>query len=218
MQLRSHLTNGQRSREMKTIERYKKDQKRTDVINNIIKKNNYKKYLEIGVFCARDNFDKIKIEYKVGVDPGIGGRTDATFTMTSDEFFELTNDKFDIVLVDGLHHADQVYKDIINSLEVLNEGGTIVCHDMNPQRYKHQVIPQVRGIWNGDCWKAFVQLRMERTDLKMCVIDADWGLGIIQRGSQKKLEKGELTYDNFDKNRNEWLNLLSEKEFFENWL
>ena len=81
---------------MKTIERYKKDQKRTDVINNIIKKNNYKKYLEIGVFCARDNFDKIKIEYKVGVDPGIGGRTDATFTMTSDEFFELTNDKFDI--------------------------------------------------------------------------------------------------------------------------
>ena len=206
---------------MEKIERYIKehlDAKRSNIINNIIKKNDYKKQLEIGVFYARDNFNKIKIEYKVGVDPWKEGRSEGTFTMTSDEFFELTNDKFDSVFVDGLHHADQVYKDILNSLEVLNEGGTIVCHDMNPQKYDHQIIPQSPGLWNGDCWKAFVQLRMERNDLKMCVIDADWGLGIIQRGSQKKLEKGELTYDNFDKNRNEWLNLLSEKEFFENWL
>lgn len=206
---------------MNTLKRYVKDHKygkRSDIINRIIEKNDYKKHLEIGVYRARLNFDKIKVDYKVGVDSGKERHSEATFTMTSDKFFELTDDRFDIVFVDGLHHAEQVYKDIINSLEVLNEGGTIVCHDMNPQRYNHQVIPQVPGDWNGDCWKAFVQLRMERTDLKMCVIDADWGLGIIQRGSQKKLETGELTYDNFDKNRNEWLNLLSEKEFFENWL
>lgn len=206
---------------MNAIERYKKeyfDGKRSDVINNIIKKNNYKKHLEIGVFHACDNFNKINVQYKVGVDPGKEGVAEGTFTMTSDEFFELTNDKFDTVFVDGLHHADQVYKDIINSLKVLNEGGTIVCHDMNPHSYEQQKIPRSTVVWNGDCWKAFVQLRMERTDLKMCVIDADWGLGIIQRGSQKKLEEGELTYDNFDQNRNEWLNLLSEKEFFENWL
>ena len=192
--------------------------KRSAVINKIIKANGYKKHLEIGVYRSDANFDKIKVDYKVGVDPGKEGLSEATFTMKSDEFFELTDDKFDIVFVDGLHHAEQVYKDIINSLEVLNEGGTIVCHDMNPQIYQHQVIPQVPGIWNGDCWKAFVQLRMERDDLKMCVIDADWGLGIIQRGSQKKVETSELTFDNFDKNRNEWLNLISEKEFFENWL
>lgn len=206
---------------MGKIERYRQEHhsaKRANIINNIIKKNDYKKHLEIGVFCANLNFDKIEIDYKVGVDPGKEGPTEATFTMTSDKFFELTDDKFDIVFVDGLHHAEQVYKDILNSLEVLNEGGTIVCHDMNPQEYDHQIIPQSPGPWNGDCWKAFVQLRMERDDLKMCVIDADWGLGIIQRGSQKKLKKGELTYDNFDKNRNEWLNLLSEKEFFEKWI
>ncbi len=192
--------------------------KRSAVNNKIIKANGYKKHLEIGVFRATENFDKIKVDYKVGVDSGKEGHSEATFTMTSDEFFELTDDKFDIVFVDGLHHADQVYKDIVNSLDVLKDGGTIVCHDMNPQKKRHQVIPQVRGVWNGDCWKAFVQLRMERTDLRMCVIDADYGLGIIQRGSQKKVETSELTFDNFDKNRNEWLNLISEKEFFENWL
>tara|TARA_Y100001933_G_scaffold243176_1_gene271532 strand:+ start:2867 stop:3502 length:636 start_codon:yes stop_codon:yes gene_type:complete len=203
------------------LERYKRhlrEGKRSAVINKIIKENGYKKHLEIGVYGSCANFDKIKVDYKVGVDPGKEGLSEATFTMTSDEFFELTDDKFDIVFVDGLHHAEQVYKDILNSLEVLNEGGTIVCHDMNPQRYEHQVIPQVPGTWNGDCWKAFVQLRMERTDLKMCVIDADWGLGVIQKGRQEKLEEVELTYDNFDKNRERWLNLISEEEFFDTWV
>jgi hypothetical protein len=206
---------------MNTLKRYVKGHKygkRSDIINRIIEKNDYKKHLEIGVYRACLNFDKIKVDYKVGVDPGKEGYFEAMFAMTSDEFFELTDDKFDTVFVDGLHHADQVYKDIINSLEVLNEDGTIICHDMNPQIYHHQVIPQVPGAWNGDCWKAFVQLRMERTDLRMCVIDADWGLGVIQKGTQEKLEEVELTYDNFDKNRERWLNLISEEEFFDKWI
>jgi hypothetical protein len=54
---------------------------------------------------------------------------------------------------------------------------------------------------------------MECDDLEMCVIDADWGLGIIRKGSQKKLVATDLTYENFNKNRNEWLNLVSEADF-----
>ena len=42
--------------------------RRYDIINSLIRKHNYKTYLEIGV---RDNFcfDKIKIKDKSGVDP-----------------------------------------------------------------------------------------------------------------------------------------------------
>ncbi len=54
---------------------------------------------------------------------------------------------------------------------------------------------------------------MERDDLEMCVIDADMGLGVIRRGSQEKIELAELTYENFDKNREEWLNLTSLNQF-----
>ena len=207
-------------RKRRVYGRQHEEQLRTKIINQLIEVGDYKKHLEIGVFQSHLNFDKIKVDYKVGVDPGKEGYAEATFTMTSDEFFELTDDKFDTIFIDGLHHADQVYKDIVNSLGALKDGGTIICHDMNPQREEDQQIPQIQDdrVWNGDCWKAFVQLRMERDDLKMCVIDADWGLGIIQRGSQEKIEEAELTYENFNKNREKWLNLISPKEFFDKWV
>lgn len=197
---------------------------RARIINELIEKFKYKKYCEIGVMVSKHTFDKIKVDYKIGVDPGVAGFAEATHLMTSDEFFEQNNENFDIVFIDGLHEGTQVYKDIVNSLDVLNEGGTIVCHDMNPLRELHQRFPEPERpanrpfAHNGDCWKAFVQLRMERDDLKMCVIDADWGLGVIQKGSQKKIEETELTYENFNKHRESWLNLISEKEFFDKWV
>ncbi len=198
---------------------------RTEIINWLIRHNNYKKHLEIGVYKSHQNFDKIIVDYKVGVDPGAEGYSEATHTMTSDEFFEQNKEKFDIVFIDGLHHSEQVYKDILNSLNILNEDGTIICHDMNPTEEFRQIVPRKLAIktrkklgrrgggWNGDCWKAFVQLRMERDDLEMYVIDTDCGLGIIRRGSQEKLEDAELTYNNLDNNRKKWLNLISVKEF-----
>ena len=56
---------------------------RTNLIQQLINKQNYKDYLEIG--CDNDeNFAKISIENKIGVDPLKGG----TMRMTSDEFFK----------------------------------------------------------------------------------------------------------------------------------
>ena len=54
---------------------------------NHINKQNYKSYLEIG--CDNDeNFSRISIENKIGVDPSKGG----TLRMTSDEFFKINKD------------------------------------------------------------------------------------------------------------------------------
>lgn len=202
----------------KTYHRYLNDWhsgRRSKIINKLIKKYDYQKYLEIGVFKAKDNFNIIDIQYKIGVDPGRERFKEATHTMTSDEFFAMSDESFDIVFVDGLHHHEQVYRDITNSLNVLNTGGVVVCHDMNPQQYEHQLVPQYKKhTWNGDCWKAYVQLRMERDDLEMHVIDADFGLGIIREGKQKKIETTALTYANLDLNRKIWLNLISENDFF----
>ena len=50
---------------------------------------------------------------------------------------------------------------------------------MNPQKKRSQVVPQY-GLWNGDCWKAFVKIRTEFNNLKMNVIDHDWGVGVIE--------------------------------------
>lgn len=190
--------------------------KRTEIINLLIQSTKTKKYLEIGVSDSA-NFSNIKCDYKVGIDPE--PTSPATFHLTSDEFFEKNRQTFDVIFIDGLHHADQVYKDVINSLEVLNEGGYIVCHDLNPVEEQHQIIPYQGGAWNGDCWKAFVMLRMERDDLEMYTVDADCGCGIITRGSQELLNLNyPMTYHYLDKNRKELLNLISPEEFLSKFI
>jgi len=189
--------------------------KRYDIINRLIETHGYKSYLEIGVVEGGcDSYPKIACEYKVGVDPVESQHT--THAMTSDKYFANYKDKFDIIFVDGLHFAEQVYLDIINSLNILNEGGTIVCHDMNPPSEIMQEIPRRSIGWTGDCWKAWVELRIEEENLSMLVVDTDYGCGIIQRGKQKLLEIDvPMTYDSLSKNRKEWLNLISVQEWLE---
>lgn len=66
----------------------------------------------------------------------------------------------------------------------------------------------------GDGWKAWVKLRSTRKDLSMIVVNDDSGVGVIQSGSQEVINiDQELTYENLDKNRNQWLNLITVKDF-----
>jgi SAM-dependent methyltransferase len=186
---------------------------RTDIIQLLINKISAKSYLEIGV-SGGENFQKIRCENKVGVDPE--PTSPATIFLPSDDFFKQNKETFDVIFVDGLHHSDQVLRDINNSLEVLSDGGYIICHDMNPEKEEHQTIPFCGGTWNGDCWKAFVQLRQERPDLEMCVVNTDYGCGVIHKGQQTALEiTEELNFQNFDKNRKQWLNLIEVSEFYD---
>jgi len=187
--------------------------KRTEIINLLGLTYNYHSYLEIGVFFQRWNIDNVHYSKVVGVDPDPDAR--ANFVMTSDDFFQQNTDSFDFIFVDGLHHSDQVYKDIMNSLKVLNPGGTIMCHDLNPQTEKSQKIPFTDGPWHGDCWKAWVKFRSEHNNYLTYCIDTDCGCGIIQEGKPECefFISEELTYDNLVKNRQKWLNLISVEEF-----
>lgn len=185
---------------------------RIEIIQKYIYKYKYTSYLEIGV-QAGHCFRAIHCNYKVGVDPD--PTSAATIHKTSDEFFANNKEKFDIIFIDGLHHADQVYKDIMNSLDVVNDGGIILMHDCKPTTEFMQQIPLTTQVeWTGDTWKAYVKVRTEREDLEMFVIDTDWGVGVIKKGKQEKLKVTvPLTYDNFVIHQNEWLNLKSVDEF-----
>jgi hypothetical protein len=94
---------------------------RTELINKLIQKYNYRRYLEIGVdsgWC----FHQIECFHKDGVDPGSDGQPQGTFKtqisypVTSDEFFSTyapSLERYDIILIDGLHHSEQVDRDIV---------------------------------------------------------------------------------------------------------
>ena len=207
-------------------------------------------YLEIGVRGGA-NFRTISAQTRIGVDPALLGRRRnalATvsamkaraglhrgtflFSSTSDDFFARRSafirrlSGFDCVLVDGLHTAEQAFRDVVNALEVLRPQGLIVMHDCNP-RSETAALPSLddaseradfAGTWNGDVWKAVVKLRTRR-DLTVSVLDCDHGLGVVRRGEPSDpLEMSEgalsaMTYADLDGARETLLELVPQDEF-----
>jgi len=187
---------------------------RTEIINSLIKKNNFKNYLEIGVNTPSQpgyNWVGVEVETKHGVDPNV----DTTFRMTSDEFFENhIYQKYDIVFVDGLHLEEQAYRDIINSINNLTPNGVVVVHDCNPITEITQRRERASDAWHGDVWKAIVRLRTERSDLSIHTVDTDEGCAIVKWGNQVLLDDvSSLSYSFLDNNRKVALNLISPEEF-----
>lgn len=92
---------------------------RVDIIRHIAENFPVSEYLEIGT-AKNDAFDKATelFAHAVGVDPNEGG----TLRMTSDEFFATNTATFDVIYVDGLHEANQAFRDVHNALEILNPG------------------------------------------------------------------------------------------------
>jgi hypothetical protein len=194
--------------------------KRSDIINKIIKDNNYKRYLEIGVFDGL-NIQKIIAEHKDGVDPGSEGAIppQVNYPMTSDEFFNSISDdiKYDLIFIDGLHHYDQVIKDIENAMKHLNYNGTIILHDCNPPIEQIQKVPRETIAWTGNVWKAFVSFRLNNPQVSSYTIDTDWGVGVIKFTSNTlNYNVSDITWNDFDQNRQKYLNLISVKDFYEN--
>jgi len=164
---------------------------RVEIIQKIIDLKNYKTYLEIG---CDDNFvfNQIKLKDKIGVDPYSGGN----LRMSSDEFFKDNKKKFDCIFIDGLHYYYQVRKDIINSLNSLNDNGVVLVHDCLPKNYFQQAIPRSQMVWTGDVWRAIVEMRTFK-NIDTCVCFADMGIGIIIKRYNKKILQ--LTNTNFRK-------------------
>tara|TARA_B100000886_G_scaffold120277_1_gene80928 strand:+ start:892 stop:1566 length:675 start_codon:yes stop_codon:yes gene_type:complete len=182
---------------------------RIEIIQKIINFKKYENYLEVG--CDRDeNFSKIIIKNKVGVDPLRGG----TIRLSSDEFFKKNVKKFDIIFLDGLHTYEQTIKDINNSLDSIDENGVILIHDCLPKKIWNQVVPRLYGHWNGDVWKAIVHARTYKyADTYTCI--ADHGLGVIFKRKNRNLleidndDFKNLKFSDYYHNHEKYMNTIS---------
>lgn len=219
---------------------------RNSVINHLIKKYDYKTYLEIGVYnCS--HFNDVLVEKKYGVDPSpklddpIYRRWSNNIHLyTSTEFFEIldNNEKFDMIFIDGCLYEKNVSSDVKSALEHISENGTIVLHDCNPPNHffqrdnynaRYKGIIKNNVIWNnrtytdrhfvGKVWKVISKLRTTREDLEVSVVDCDWGVGIIRRGHQElfKTDEDINDYRTFIKYRKYMLNLISVDKFLEKY-
>ena len=181
---------------------------RQTIVQEIIDFKNYRSYLEIGCY-KNDLFNIVKCDLKIGVDPVSGG----TLRKTSDQFFKNNTQTFDIIFIDGLHHYHQVKRDIINSLDILNNDGIILLHDCLPKNVYEQTVPRCKNIWSGNVWKAIVECRTKKhIDTYTCY--ADHGIGVIFKRNNRNLLNLEI--DDFDKlkfkdyfyNYNKYMNII----------
>ena len=185
---------------------------RWDLIEYLIKKNNYKNYLEIG--CDKNQlFSKVNIDNKIGVDPVSGGNV----RKTSDDFFKENKSSFDIVFIDGLHTYEQVKKDILNSVNCLLDEGIILVHDCMPDSLGKQAVPRYKMQWNGDVWKAIVDLRQQE-NLEIYTCEIDQGIGVISKKKNTsilKLDKpiNKLKFKDYFNNYKEYMRVISLEEF-----
>lgn len=206
--------------------------KRWDIINHLIKKNNYTSYLEIGYYKGW-SFDRIDLYNKFAVDPNpcktprqemwsYGANIDnEVIKMTSDEYFAFisSEQKYDIIFIDGLHESQQVDRDIQNALKHLNPGGTIVLHDLNPPTELHTTTGDKDGNWNGDCYKSIINLQAN-IGVDLYTVNTDWGVGVVKPNPDNKwipyqVKYYDGTWKYFDEHRRDILNLISPEEFLE---
>jgi hypothetical protein len=162
-------------------------------------------------------------------------------TATSDDFFAKADavDGFDVVFIDGLHTYEQSLQDVLNSLDKLNDNGVIVMHDCKPphvaaaypaaslqaaedaQKDEATKVPGWDGIWCGDVWKTICHLRSHRQDLRVFVLDCDFGLGIVMKGKPDNNldlstdQLNAMTYEDIFHGDGSLLNLKHENYLFE---
>ena len=192
----------------------------SELINYLIEKFELKSYLEIGTFNRSHNFDLIKVAAKTCVDPDQAAEAD--HACTSDEFFAANKSawhvgedkKFDLIFIDGLHHADQVKKDFENALDCLTRRGFIVLHDCNPPTEATTCVPRgSQREWCGDVYKFACRLQ-EYNIIDFVTLDFDYGCAVVWRDCmcEGSPVNEDITWEYFQKNK-KLLRLTPVKEF-----
>ena len=121
------------------------------------------KYLEIGVEYG-NTFKDIHFNDKIGVDPDPKFEDNNLVKLTSDNFFAINKNMFDVIFIDGMHQIEYLINDFNNSVNTLNENGIIFIDDILPLNYNEQLkipnhhyyennILKYGEPWTGDIWK-----------------------------------------------------------------
>jgi SAM-dependent methyltransferase len=181
---------------MRSLTHRRQLRKRYDVINYFAHRRRARSYLEIGARNGR-TLQRVRVARRVGVDPDpqvtLPGVT--IHAQTSDAFFAANRDSFDVVFVDGLHHADQVLRDILNGLACLTPGGAVLLHDCNPLTEQAAARERTVKAWNGDVWKAVAFFRRRHPEVFCRVLDLDQGIGVIVPRAADRLPQPGAEYE-----------------------
>lgn len=183
------------------------DTTKSELINKIIEKNNYKSYLELGLGLTAETFKDVKCEYKYCVDIVKVFDNLPNFVGTTNSFFEQNTKKYDLIFIDADHSYEAVLLDFMNSVKFLNKGGVILMHDIGPYLLEHT------NPWScGEAYKVFVEIRKNQNynsfTFRLCDTDC---IGIVKISENEDILNLDVTdFDSFFKNRDlvlRWKNI-----------
>jgi hypothetical protein len=161
------------------------------VINEIQQKQNLgQNYLEVGVeygFC----FEAVRARHKTAVDPCFRFqkwpryKDIALHEVSSDVFFQglSLSEKFDLVFLDGLHTAQQTWKDFENVANHLSTNSVVIIDDTVPNdEYSSELSPEMTyrkralaGVkndyrWHGDVYKVILKIVEEFPSINIVTV------------------------------------------------
>jgi len=152
------------------------------------------------------------------------------FQRTSDEFFEkysptdLFNRPVDMAFLDGMHRAEYLLRDFINTEEHCRKNSVIIMHDCLPLELgmaarevnDNVIVPHRAGWWAGDVWKTALLLKRERPDLHITAINAPpTGLVIVTNLNPKNSSLKDEYHHAVDKMHRWHLNEIGIESYFE---
>jgi hypothetical protein len=151
-------------------------------------------YVEIGVDAGRTLNLARPPTLAIGVDPAApaGGSFAAETRLAaleSDVFFrsgraevELAGRPIDLAFVDGLHHFEQVLRDLAHVERRARPDSVVLLHDCLPLDAATSSRERRTGFWSGDVWKVLPVLAEHRPDLDVFVIPCyPTGLAVVTR-------------------------------------
>lgn len=185
---------------------------RYELINWLIKKHCYNKYLEIGVW-KKETFKMIECSEKYSVD--IEPKWTPDYIGSSSSFFKQNKIQYDLIFIDGDHTYNQCYEDLRNALLCISECGMVIMHDLLPRNWINQIPTRVYEPtnvtirnWNGQAWRVFAWHRKHVRTLDMVTVNLDGGMGIIKRGYQELYEGKIDDFEDYKKDQKRMMNLI----------
>jgi hypothetical protein len=210
-----------------------------EIVNILITKNGYRRYLEIGTPLAGFRFSRIdrahlslchRLMYRC--PPSFQDGSEITFRSEDERISHLIDPamSYDLIFVDAHHTLECCLRDLQAALEMLSAQGTIVAHDCSPAS-KAAATPWFRpGSWCGVTYCAYIDFALSHPDLDYYTVDTDFGCGVIKRATFADVarpaasndlaalwrsERGRQkdVFDFFRQHRKELLHLVSVKDF-----
>lgn len=201
-------------------------------LNHLVDRLGVKSYLEIGLGNG-GTFDAVKAPLKIGVDPHPWNRElhelEGVHLLTSDEYFARHWDdglKFDLILLDGLHTAEQTYRDFVSSLHFAHANTVWLIDDVMPNDAYSAIPDQNEAIrrrkattgsddtaWHGDVYKVVWMIKTFHRGMRLrtfwkqqpqSLVYYSSAAGVDPRSEMTFAEIAQLTFEDTQTRRAEY--------------